>query len=87
MRETGVLCVKHGGEYDGPDAFWYCDQCARSGINKCECGEHARYFGEALMCSISCEKCDSFIAYVGDDFNVRDAWNNGQRGNIGTQWD
>lgn len=82
---TGALCAKkHGGDYHGPDAGWYCDECARKGINPCSCGSPARYFGEALMCSVHCEnnKCGEFLTGVGNNLNIRERWNKGERGVI-----
>lgn len=78
-RKT-VLCLKHGGDYAGQDAFWYCDLCARDQIDPCKCGSAARYFGEALCCTVTCESCDEFVTYVGCDVDVRDEWNKGNRG-------
>ena len=77
------LCKNHGGDGDVNDAFFACDVCARSEINPCDCGSPARYFGEALMCSVSCEVCDAFLMDVGEDLNIRERWNNGERGVIG----
>ena len=79
-KATGKLCEKHGGDCAGQDAFWYCDKCARDRIDPCKCGSPARYFGEALMCSVFCESCDEFVMHVGDEINVRDKWNRGIRG-------
>jgi hypothetical protein len=79
---TGRFCEKHGGDVSEQNAFFLCDTCSREGINKCECGGHARYFGEALMKSVSCESCDAFVMHVGWDFNVVHAWNRGERGVI-----
>lgn len=81
-KSTGVLCVKHGGTYDGYDDYWYCDACARSGINACSCGSPARYFGEALAQSVSCEACDECVLYIGTQVDIREAWNKGERGII-----
>ena len=77
---SGACCTKHGGDYCGPDAAWYCDECARDGIDPCDCGSPARYFGEALMCSVSCESCNEFVMTIADKVNVRDRWNRGERG-------
>lgn len=80
IKPTGILCIQHGGDYAGPDAFWYCDECARSGIKPCECGGKARYFGEALMGSVSCESCKQSLMDVGSNINIVERWNNGERG-------
>lgn len=77
---TGYLCIKHGGEKTNPDDFFLCDGCARDRINPCTCGSPARYFGEALMCSVSCESCDAFVMHVGLAKSVRELWNEGVRG-------
>jgi len=81
---TGRLCEQHGG--DGSmhigDAFWLCDVCSTEGINKCKCGGDARYFGEAMMCSVKCPDCDEFMMTVGPTLDVRELWNNGERGVI-----
>lgn len=76
------LCLKHGGDRETPDDFWLCDTCARNHINNCACGAPARYFGEALMCAVSCEQCKEFVMYVGFDKDVRKLWNEGVRGNV-----
>lgn len=77
---TGKLCAKHGGDGNPADAYFYCDACARAGIDKCPCGGHGRYFGEALMCSVSCESCKASITKLGMKPSVRTLWNLGYRG-------
>ena len=72
------LCIKHGGDISS-DAFWRCDICSSEGIDKCSCGGNARYFGEALMCSVKCENCDAYLMDVGEDLNIRERWNQGER--------
>jgi hypothetical protein len=76
------LCEEHGG--DGSmhigDAFWLCDVCSTKGIDQCHCGGAARYFGEALMCSITCPECNTFLTTVGEKYDVRQMWNDGERG-------
>lgn len=57
-----------------------CDVCSCKGINKCECGGTARYFGEALMGSVRCDDCDQFVMQIGNPSSVVDLWNNGVRG-------
>jgi hypothetical protein len=79
---TGHNCATHGGDYKGPDKYFMCDTCARAGCNKCECGGHARAFGEAMMESVSCESCEQFLMGVGYNLNIKERWNNGERGNI-----
>lgn len=79
---TNRLCVEHGGDVDVSDAYFACDACARSGINKCACGSFARYFGEALMSSVSCESCNEHVSHIGLGLNMREAWNSGRRGEI-----
>ena len=79
-QATGRLCAKHGGDCHAGDAFWLCDVCARRDINPCPCGSPARYFGEAMMCAVSCEACDERVMYVGFDKDVRVMWNEGLRG-------
>ena len=71
------LCENHGGTVDSRDAFFACDVCSRAGIDLCKCGSHARYFGEALMGSVSCESCDESIMVIGGD--ARKLWNDGFR--------
>ena len=77
---TGKLCAKHGGDCNPYDAGWLCDECARTGINNCECGGHARIFGEALMVSVSCESCSKSVMRVGYDIDIKGLWNAGVRG-------
>lgn len=84
MGATGKLCVKHGGDCNPADASWLCDECARTGINKCECGGHARAFSEAVMCGVSCESCRQSVVYIGFDRDIRELWNTGIRGNFGS---
>lgn len=79
---TGRNCVKHGGDYEGPDNYFMCDTCAREGCNKCECGGHARAFGEALFSAVSCESCKKSVSGVGYNLNIRERWNKGERGMI-----
>lgn len=76
------LCEKHDGDgtMHPEDAFWLCDVCSTEGIDQCHCGGIARYFGEALMQSISCNKCDESLMVVGDEYDVRKMWNEGIRG-------
>lgn len=75
------LCEKHGGNVSSDNLF-LCDECARSGINKCRCGGHARIFGEALFATIKCESCGECLSGVGWDFckSIKDKWNSGERG-------
>jgi len=80
---TGWFCPRHGGTLNPLDAYWGCDTCARSGIDKCKCDGHARHFGEALMGSVSCESCDESVAGV--DVDARKLWNAGVRGWVGYQ--
>lgn len=81
-RATGHLCARHGGaEITGED-FWLCDACARQFINPCACGAPARYFGEAMMCSVGCESCEEFVMHIGFDKDVRKLWNDGVRGQV-----
>lgn len=82
MGPTGKLCTKHGGNYNPFDGFWICDACAREGIDKCPCGSHARYFGEAMMCAVKCEGCGASLMQIGFKPSVRDRWNQGMRGYI-----
>lgn len=79
-KSTGKLCPKHGGNCNSLDAYWLCDKCARAGINPCKCGSPARYFGEALMCSVYCESCDESVAIISDCVDIRQLWNDGYRG-------
>lgn len=81
MKASGRFCTNHGGDVSVYDS-WLCDTCAREGINKCSCGSHARSFGEALMCSVSCESCKEYVMFIGMKPSVRDMWNKGLRGNI-----
>ena len=86
-KQTGKICPKHpNSNWADPysDAYWACDVCARKDINPCKCGSPAREFGEAMMCSVSCESesCKEHVWYVGDLLNVREAWNSGLRGEI-----
>lgn len=48
----------------------------------CECGGRTSYFGEALMGSLRCEKCDQWLAGVGDEFigTINQRWIRGERG-------
>lgn len=86
-KATGHLCAKHGGAKNGPDDFWLCDACARQGINLCSCGSPARYFGEALMCSVSCESCTEFVMLIGSSKKALQLWNEGVRGDQGYDGD
>jgi hypothetical protein len=78
-RARGRFCKKHGGDVGTGDEGWLCDTCARSGIDKCKCGGHARIFGEALMSSVFCEQCDERVSGV-DVEDIRAKWNAGMRG-------
>lgn len=80
MASSNRFCHKHGGDIPFGDE-WLCDTCARTGINTCSCGSPARYFGEALMGSISCESCDQFLMGV-DIPDICERWNRGERGVI-----
>lgn len=51
-------------------------------IQKCKCGSFAGLFGEGLMISICCDKCDEYVMAVGEDIDIRKLWNEGQRGFI-----
>lgn len=73
------FCIEHGGDIQLDK--WLCDTCARKGIDKCKCGSHARFFGEALMFSVSCESCNEFVMGI-DIRDIRDRWNRGERGFI-----
>ena len=77
-----VYCSKHGGNgtYDR-DARILCYICTQEGINKCQCGGVARYFGEALMSCITCDDCGESIFHVGGK-NVIKLWNSGVRGEV-----
>jgi len=91
-RATGKICPKHPNsnwEDRYGDAFFMCDICARKDINLCKCGSHARFFAEALMCSISCESetCKEHIYHVGCELDIREAWNNELRGYIKGPYD
>ena len=50
-------------------------------VKPCKCGQPARYFGEALMGSVSCTACDEFVMGV-DVPDIRDRWNRGERGHV-----
>lgn len=79
---VGKFCEKHGGDVNLGDAYWLCDTCARKDINKCKCGSHARYFGEAMLRSVTCEaNCGESLATFGSS-NVRKLWNEGLRGEV-----
>lgn len=80
MTRPVRLCEKHGGTVDKADAFWCCDVCSTKGINKCECGGAARYFGEAMMCSISCPDCDNSLMTIGSKYDIYEMWNDGMTG-------
>ena len=81
MSATGKFCEKHGGTVEQGDAYWLCDTCARTNINKCKCGAHARYFGEAMLRSISCEaECGENLVTICYDGDIRQMWNDGIRG-------
>lgn len=73
------LCKKHNGSLALGDE-WMCDVCSTQNIRRCECGRQPRYFGEALMSSITCS-CGEFLQGV-DIENIRDLWNQGKRGRI-----
>lgn len=81
---VGRFCEKHGGDVSISNAYWLCDTCARDGIDKCKCGAHARYFGEAMLCSINCEdNCGESLTTINDSSsNVRKLWNEGIRGRV-----
>lgn len=77
---VGRFCEKHGGDVSIGDAYWLCDTCARDGIDRCKCGSHARYFGEAMLSSITCEaECGETLTVIGSS-NTRKMWNEGRRG-------
>ena len=75
----GRFCTLHGGDVSRSEA-WLCDTCARQGINPCSCGAPARYFGEAMMTSVSCEACDQFVMQIAWKPDIRILWNQGARG-------
>jgi len=88
MSKKTALCVKHGGkpeDFHQSDAFWYCAVCSCEGIAKCKCGGVARFFGEALMSSVSCDDCDESVGYLGFDKNAIDLWNSGIRDSHGSE--
>lgn len=76
------LCQKHGGDVAISDAYWLCVECTRKDLDLCQCGSHARYFGEAAFCSVRCESCDEHVVHIGMDKNVRALWNSGVRGEV-----
>lgn len=80
MGATGKLCATHGGDSDLPDSLWRCDECARSGLNKCPCGGQARVFVAPLMVGVSCEACRASVLTLGAGKNIRAMWNEGLRG-------
>ena len=83
MREAddiSNLCKDHGGTCSEENAWFACVECASAGIKRCECGGRARYFGEALMGSITCDVCGASLLLVGSIKNIRDRWNRGERG-------
>lgn len=48
----------------------------------CECGGQTVYFGEALMGSLRCNKCDQWLMGIGDEFieTIDNRWIRGDRG-------
>lgn len=48
----------------------------------CPCGGQTEYFGEALMGSLTCDKCGDQLIVVGWDLlkNIRKLWLEGKRG-------
>lgn len=80
MGPTGNRCIAHGGDLDQDDSAWRCDECARSGINRCACGSYARLFVVPLMVGVACESCTASVLTVGAGKNIRTLWNNGLRG-------
>jgi transposase len=63
------------------DTKYDCDDCDGGRVKPCKCGQPARYFGEALMGSVSCTACDEFVMGV-DVPDIRDRWNRGERGHV-----
>jgi hypothetical protein len=49
---------------------------------KCPCGGDTKYFGEALMGSLTCEKCGDYLMGVGIEFirSIGERWIKGERG-------
>lgn len=80
-KASGRLCTRHGGDVSPSDA-WLCDICTRNGIDPCSCGAPARYFGEAMMTSVSCEQCQQFVMQIAWKPDIRVLWNQGKRGVI-----
>jgi len=55
--------------------------CEVRHLKPCKCGGEPRYFGEALMGSITCgNKCGESVSTMIDKHDVRKLWNNGVRG-------
>jgi hypothetical protein len=50
----------------------------------CECGGQTVYFGEALMGSLRCDKCDQWLMGVGEEFieTINSRWVRGDRGYV-----
>jgi hypothetical protein len=50
----------------------------------CKCGGQTVYFGEALMGSLRCNKCDQWLMGVGDEFmeTINERWIRGERGYV-----
>lgn len=48
----------------------------------CPCGGFVRYFGEGLMGSLKCDDCGDYLFGVGEDLQLRERWNSGERGRI-----
>ncbi len=48
----------------------------------CPCGGETRYFGEALMGSLTCNKCGDYLSVVGWDMlsELNAMWIRGERG-------
>lgn len=48
----------------------------------CPCGGETRYFGEALMGSLTCNKCGQYLTGIGWKFlrSLNERWIRGERG-------
>lgn len=48
----------------------------------CQCGGEVKHFGEAMMWSVRCSKCNALLMGVGEDTYemIAGRWNAGQRG-------
>ena len=75
------LCVLCKEFFIGHKRRVVCRECSALKNPIC-CGKETEYFGEALMGSLTCKICDSFLIGIGIEFikTINDRWLKGERG-------